>query len=598
MNTERTQDHKPEPVTAADAQVTRPLLVVLVTTLMVSVFNAAHKLAANEQLLVAAAVLVAGTLFAGFAIGWNWLAAVRAENQRLQAKLAAQAETESRHDALRMMATLGHEIRTPLNGVIGMLGLLLETGLSAEQRNYASIAHGSGRTLLSILDEMLDRAKTENDEGRSKGQVDLAAVIENVTELLAPRAHSKGIEISSCIAADVPQLLPFRDLHIRQVLFNLAGNAIKFTTSGGVSIRAGAQDGALSIAIRDSGIGLSAAEQAKLFSAFSQANEQTQRRYGGTGLGLVISKSLVEAMGGQLTLESQPGVGSTFTITLPLRVPVAAPLEQALAGRHYVVAMADSMLRYDLARNLEAQGAVVETSETTDKALQKALEGTATAIIFDQAEAAHLHRHAKARQRQKKSLPQLWLLVNPEERRSRRTLLAKPTTGYLVKPVRRSTLVKQLTERDGQHVAEQSAVLRQLGHVPRKVRKLRLLLVEDTPVNALLANTMLSKAGHVSRLATSGNAALDLLQHDRQFDAVLMDIEMPGMSGLETTRILRSRETEQGLSRLPVLALTANVRADDVSACLAAGMDDHLAKPFDQADLHEALARLMRRKAA
>lgn len=585
-------------VTADDAEMTWPVLVLAAVVLMVGVIRLAHQLALNEQLILAGAALVSGTLLSALGVMWNLLTSTRAQNQLLRGRRLSAHVKDNAPDTTRMMATMGHEIRTPLNGVIGMLGLLLETELTAEQKNYAGIAHASGRTLLSILDEMLDRAKSENSDQHKTASVALAAVIENVTELLAPRAHAKGIEISSCIAGDVPDVLPFRDLHLRQVLFNLAGNAIKFTAAGGVSIRATMRDTALRLEVRDTGIGLREEERSRLFAAFTQANEQTAKRFGGTGLGLVISKSLVENMGGTIELESIPGVGSTFIVTLPLTVIGPHRAENRLAGRHYVLAMPDTMMRYDLSKNIEGEGGSTSLVGASRAELTAALTGSATAIITDAGSATLLCRMARARKRKKLPLPQIWLTLNPEERRSCRALLQRPTTGYLMKPVRRSTLVRQLTERDSQHVADQSAHLRRITHAVRKTRKLRLLLVEDTPVNALLVRTMLSKAGHDTCLATSGKAALEILAKDRKFDAVLMDIEMPDMNGHDATRTLRRMEAEASFHPLPVLALTANVRSEDVAACLASGMNGHLPKPFDRADLDEALAELVRLKAA
>jgi signal transduction histidine kinase/CheY-like chemotaxis protein len=599
MPTGKTHSTQPDSMSAPEGPMSWPLLALALCLFVIGLSKLFPALALPTQIIFAGGAILCGTLLTVLAFMWNWSSSLRAEKQELISELAQLKKANDLQQSPHMMATLGHEIRTPLNGVIGMLGLLLESELSAQQRNYASIAHGSGRTLLSILDEMLDRAKSEHGNAAAQGSVELAVVIENVTELLAPRAHAKHIEISSCIDKAIPLTLPFRDLHIRQILFNLAGNAIKFTHKGGVSIRARLLGQQLELSIRDTGIGMSADEQARLFNEFAQANDQTQQRYGGTGLGLVISKNLVESMGGQLQLQSIQGVGTTFVITLPLQQITANDEPQRLSGRHYILAMPDNMLRYDLLKNLEAQGATVtSTTSTHDRAFNEALNSNATAVICDAAAAKRLTRLAKLQTKQKKLLPQIWLLLNPEERRSLRSLLVKPTTGYLMKPVRRSTLVRQLTEHDGSHVAERASQLHQLSKSSAKSRKLRLLLVEDTPVNALLAKTLLTKAGHETVVVTSGRAALDLLAEDRIFDGILMDVEMPGMSGHDTTRSLRALEKEKALDPLPVLALTANVRNEDVAACLSAGMNGHLAKPFERADLEEALVKLTRRQAA
>jgi signal transduction histidine kinase/CheY-like chemotaxis protein len=584
--------------TANDGLVTWPLLALAAAALMFSVLNTAHRLAAEDQFFWAASILILGTLVTAVAVMWNWNATLRAENQRLKQALPASADHIPIAESREMMAHMSHEIRTPLNGVIGMLGLLLETELTPEQKNYAAIAHGSGRTLLSILDEMLDRAKSEALQTNAPKQVELATVIENVTELLAPRAQAKHIEISSFIAPDVPAHLPFRDLHIRQILFNLAGNAIKFTAKGGVSIRAIVKDHVLQIAIRDTGIGMTGEEQLRVFTAFAQASADTSHRFGGTGLGLAISRSLAEAMGGSLVVESAVGKGSTFILTLPLGLDITTEQDLRLSGRHYVLMMHDTMLRYDLQKNLEAQGAKTSLTVFSEQAFSEVIGGASTALICDGVSAAAVHKLAKARGRKTLPMPQIWLTVTPEERRSLRKLLVKPTTGYLMKPVRRSTLVRQLTAHDAAHVALQSAQLRQLAQTGRKSKKLRVLLVEDSPVNALLAKTILNKAGHESKLATTGQAALDLLASDRKFDVVLLDVELPDMSGHDVSKTIRAAEAEWNLPPLRIMALTANKGFDMTKAYEASGMNGYLAKPFERADLEEALAALTSAKAA
>lgn len=516
------------------------------------------------------------------------ISAMAAEQQ-----VRAEAEMALREKA-RLLATVSHEIRTPLNGVIGMLGLLLETPLSPEQRNYTTTANSSGRILLSIVDEILDTAKTQATQSDHVGRIDLANVLENVTELLSPRAHAKGIEISCNMAPDVPHEIPGDDVRLRQVLFNLAGNAIKFTASGGVALEAWVDDEhRLVIDVWDTGIGMTSDEAKRVFGEFTQANAETQRRFGGTGLGLSISAGLVEAMGGSLTLSSRLGDGSKFTLRFPLDEASVVPEKplQALAHKKFYLALEVGIFSNHLARSLEGLGAQISWVSSS-KNLAALLSGPTDAIniIADTSHAPALLRWARQSKKSKaRSTRHVWVLLKADERREYRHLLQAPFAGYLLNPLRRTTILAQLggimpqthTGDAPAHTAKQTAA-----------RNLNVLLAEDNPVNALLARTLLEKLGHRVSLVSNGDAALEALSPGHGFDLCLLDMEMPRRNGLSTAVEIRRREAKSGEFRLPLLALTANARPEDISACIASGMDGHLSKPFDQLDIDEKISSL------
>ncbi|MCC5096986.1 ATP-binding protein [Xanthomonas campestris] len=528
------------------------------------------------------------------------------EQELLRAKQAAEAASLAKGEFL---ATMSHEIRTPLNGIIPMLELISRGQLSLDQRDMLQTATGSSLQLLRIVDDILDYSKLEANKLELEiTTFNLRELLDGVAQLMQRTAEGKQLRLGLDIEPSVRLLVRGDPIRLRQVLGNLIGNAIKFTERGSVDIqlrRLGETRAQhlLRFQVRDTGIGIAADQQARLFRSFAQADASTTRLYGGTGLGLAICKRIIDLMGGRIGVESEPGRGATFWFEIPL-LKVIGDLQQttgADAARVMVIS-SDARLSQRLKRLLDSWGISHVLMETTQEALERVRRHTDDegfrCVIADHEtlrySARAVHR-ALARPEDLSGSRLIWLYGDepvPDELQANATLVPRQSPDETL----RALVLPPEAKPSVAPTLASAMIPEPLPPPVAHARDVRILLVEDNPVNLLVAQKLLGVLGFEADTATDGEAALSSMESAR-YDMVFMDCQMPVLDGYAATRRWRAMETESGGRPIPIVAMTANAMAGDRERCLAAGMDDYLSKPVAREQLDACLQRWLPRQA-
>ncbi len=515
---------------------------------------------------------------------FEWAERLLPDGTRLVTARDVTRHTQAAETAMRakttLFATLTHELRTPLSGILGMADLLALGNLEPNAQSYVAAIRQSGELLLELITEVLDYSRLDAGHVTLESvPFDPEAEVQGVAELLSPRAHAKGLEIATCVRTGIPSRVMGDNGRLRQILFNLAGNAIKFTEAGGVTIEiAPRPDARLRFIVRDTGPGVAASQQALIFEEFTQADASIARRHGGTGLGLAIVRKLARAMGGEVGLISKPGAGASFWVELPLQPTEWMPRDADLGGLRVSVVAESPILAPALHTTIATMGGSFCTPDAAPDLIVYDWRDTASAE-----EIAEMKRGARA----------LIALIAQEDRAAIARCRELGCEHYVLKPVRRSALVEQIRVALGRAAgAPDAAAPIPAQAVTRPLLGVRVLLAEDNPINALLARTLLARAGCIVQVAQDGEEAVAAANAEA-YDLIFLDLRMPRLDGLGAARKIRNGGGP--CARAPLVALTADAGERERAQALEAGMDDFLTKPIDAGRLVAVAERFTRR---